>query len=628
MRINLVPIVIAGMFFGIATWAQRELVLPRTGSADATTAPKIDSLANYTDRREAALAAFQAGFQAATVERKRDRATRLMLLALRRDPTLDEALYNLGVLCAQYGRWSDAISFHREAQQRSSDPELAKLIAAELKRLEAVASLEATSEGSKRRQYGIRFLAVSRIQEAVKALPEVEAMTKRDPEYWEAFALAGILHADDGAFAESLTSLEAAAAKAPDARRSQIQAAAEIARREVNYTAKIKQADQLWEQKQVEAASKTYREAWEIAPANLAPAVKAVTGYLLLDKVPPAVEILARMRGVQPSMDVRWTGMLRELSAISEEAKIAAARPAAPSPPALPPSAQRIRGLVGALVTPEMELLAQPDPPLRNPTKKVVSVPDAEITSGQSELGILSTTSIFALYQRDLAAATPVPEPGADAGVVTQPGAAPTPVGGADAPPPAPAPARFPHPVTPAAADPSAAAPTKPAPDVEPAKSHPAVTPAPAPPGAEIPKGGQRVDIISEPAGAMIMFDQDGTIGRITCLTPCQLTLPPGRHTFQASLKGYRDAPKIVPVGNKPEMVHVALEQKVGVLQVSSDPPGRFVFVNGSATGKVTPTSLRLPEGTHEIRVDIDGSPILKKIEIRDGDIQQLELKK
>src|ERR1035441_7001772 len=65
----------------------------------------------YATHREAALAAFQAGYKSATAKEPRlERAMDLFLLSLRRDPTLAKALFNLGILCAhaQVERWSDA----------------------------------------------------------------------------------------------------------------------------------------------------------------------------------------------------------------------------------------------------------------------------------------------------------------------------------------------------------------------------------------------------------------------------------------------------------------------------------------------------------------------------------------
>ena len=94
------------------------------------TKPAIDAyLMNYggsKGRHTAAVAAFQTAYEAAAAQR-RDRAMRLFLVSLRREP-MAKALYDLGILCARDYRWEDAVSFQREAQQQTGDPEVAKQI--------------------------------------------------------------------------------------------------------------------------------------------------------------------------------------------------------------------------------------------------------------------------------------------------------------------------------------------------------------------------------------------------------------------------------------------------------------------------------------------------------------------
>src|SRR5450759_5076754 len=99
--------------------------------------PAKDMVKLYSSPREAALAAFQAGYKSATAAEKRlERAMGLFLLSLRRDPTLAKALFNLGILCAQSSRWSDAISFQSEFQMQSAgEPTWLKSSASEVERL-------------------------------------------------------------------------------------------------------------------------------------------------------------------------------------------------------------------------------------------------------------------------------------------------------------------------------------------------------------------------------------------------------------------------------------------------------------------------------------------------------------
>ncbi len=243
--------IVATLSWGGAAFAQpRDLQLPRTKDRPVPPTPQArDSLANYANnRREAALAAFQAGFKAAMIEHKRDRATRLMLVALRRDPSLELALYDMGILCAQYARWEDAINFQKEARQRAlPGSEVARLAAAELERVEAVALLETTREGARRREYDKSFRAAAVNEDSIKALIAATALTQRDAARWEGFALAGILQAESGDYAASLKQFQAAIEHRSGAGREapELQAAVEIASREVDSINQVQQADEL-----------------------------------------------------------------------------------------------------------------------------------------------------------------------------------------------------------------------------------------------------------------------------------------------------------------------------------------------------------------------------------------------
>ncbi len=67
-----------------------------------------------------------------------------------------------------------------------------------------------------------------------------------------------------------------------------------------------------------------------------------------------------------------------------------------------------------------------------------------------------------------------------------------------------------------------------------PAQRPPAAPPA-APPAKTAPAGA--TEIFSSPPGANVVIDNDASL---TCTTPCNLSLPPGRHTLVATLDGYR----------------------------------------------------------------------------------------
>ncbi len=108
------------------------------------------------------------------------------------------------------------------------------------------------------------------------------------------------------------------------------------------------------------------------------------------------------------------------------------------------------------------------------------------------------------------------------------------------------------------------------------------------------------VQINSDPPGATIMLD-----GISSCVTPCSVPLPGGRHTLTATMDGFGIARRIfnVPADNS---VFIPMVKSEGVLVLSSNPPGAEVNVDGRDAGR-TPLTLHLSAGTHNVNV-WDGS--------------------
>jgi tetratricopeptide (TPR) repeat protein len=373
----------------------------------------------YATPREAALAAFQAGYKSATAKEPRlERAMDLFLLSLRRDPTLAKALFNLGILCAhaQVERWSDAISFQSEFQmQPAVEPAWLKSSASEVERLKTIMRLEGTPEGKLRRRFDTELWPVTQMTDPIKALNEVGRLARLDKNRWEAPALAGIFHAESKAYSESAGALDEAARLAeavrlPPQRTANLKLAAEAARREAAFAGQVREAGIFWEKQQYEAAAKGYQAAWQAIP-RVPTGMQAATAYLMADQVAPAVEILSSVReSAPPEMAGKISAMLHELGAVPEGANAATARmPPAPPVPAGEPAAQ-IRTLVGPLASPEVELVVRPAPPLLSDTSYVTPIPDEEVTGPRSDMAFISTVSIFAMYQRDLARSAPRPE--------------------------------------------------------------------------------------------------------------------------------------------------------------------------------------------------------------------------
>jgi tetratricopeptide (TPR) repeat protein len=561
--------------------------------------PGKDIAKLYSSHREAALAAFQAGYKSATATEKRlERAMGLFLLSLRRDPTLAKALFNLGILCAQSSRWSDAISFQNEFQMQSA-VELAwlKSSASEVERLKTIMRLEGTADGQLRRRFDMELWPVLEMTDSIKALNEVNRLARLDKNRWETPALAGIFHAENKAYAESAKALDEAARLAeavrlPPQRTANLKLAAAAARSEAAFADQVRAAAIFWEKRQYEMAAKAYQAAWKAIPTRLETGMQAATGFLMADQVAPAVEILSSLReSAPPEMAAKISAMLHELGAIPEGANAAAVRiPAASqSAPAVAAAAQ-IRTLVGPLASSEVELVVRPAAPLLSDTSYVTPIPDEEVTGPRSDMAFNSTVSIFAMYQRDLALSATRFE-----GL------------------PGPQPAPVPPVATPLA--PAAVAPPPPEPIRNSAPGGPAMLPpVTGRPGAADKGQEQPVSLVSTPDGAAVLVDGDPAL---RCLAPCELRLAPGRHSLLATLAGHHDEPRIFNVDKgKPLSMDLPLRAKMGYVKVETETPGVAIYVNGKPAGKVTPAQLPLAEGQYEVGVEIDGQMRTAKVSV------------
>ena len=113
----------------------------------------------------------------------------------------------------------------------------------------------------------------------------------------------------------------------------------------------------------------------------------------------------------------------------------------------------------------------------------------------------------------------------------------------------------------------------------------------------------------------------------VTCITPCSTPFPPGWHTFEVSKPGYRNAARIAVVekSGAPSFA-VPLELKQGTVEVTSSVPGAAIYVDGKKTDKITPARLMLPEGEHDIAIEVGGAPgSAQHVPIKDGDGYQIK---
>ncbi len=577
-------------FAAVTAVAQKVFEPPHLGGerqvkAQQALTPSTDPAALYSSRHEAAVAALKAANQAASKKASKDRVINLLLIAAKRDPAYGKALYNLGLICAMSERWDDSIAFYKEVSQVDHDPEIAKLAASELERVQLLASLESTAEGKRRRLFDTDFLEVLKnSQDSVLALESLKRLTKKDASRWEAQALRGTLEASLGHYAESSKALDAASRLAPAARRSALLSSAELAKREAMFEDLLANADLTWEKQEYEPAAKLYASAWELSPGRAQVGMQSATAFLMADQIPLAVQTLARLRQIgPPEYSQKAAAMLKELSAISSDAtRMGTGEGTGPAEAPIPDLAKHIAKLVGDLTSPQMRLAVKPAPALLEDATPFISLGDRDTDLSAPEVGYLSTESIFALYRKNVEVAAP-----------------------AQPPTETPAPVVPPEVEQPAAPPP--ARPVKPMPRPEPLSS----------------AGG--VPVTSQPPGAIAIFDNDPSTA---CTTPCQAPLRSGRHDMKASLAGYREVLKILNVERNmstPPLDWV-FEPKQGIAYITSGQPGSAIYVDGQKTDKVTPARITLKEGEHIIGVQFEGAIVEKVQSIKDGDGVQLSL--
>jgi hypothetical protein len=127
---------------------------------------------------------------------------------------------------------------------------------------------------------------------------------------------------------------------------------------------------------------------------------------------------------------------------------------------------------------------------------------------------------------------------------------------------------------------------------------------------------------MSEPAGAEVTIDADP---KNRCETPCSLQLPLGRHTYSMRLAGYRNEIKLIDLKAGGEAVSARLEKRVGLVRVTSTPPGATVAVNGERQQGVTPLTLRLLPGTYRVSIEREGRRVERNVSVTEDSAVQID---
>ncbi len=115
--------------------------------------------------------------------------------------------------------------------------------------------------------------------------------------------------------------------------------------------------------------------------------------------------------------------------------------------------------------------------------------------------------------------------------------------------------------------------------------------------------------VTSQPDSALIFLDGQNTFR----LTPDTLTnIPVGNHFLKVQRDGYESLQDSIPVqvtSDSTATISFQLKKLVyiGLLAVTSDPPGAEIFVNGESSGMFTPDTLQLAPGSYDVRLEKNG---------------------
>lgn len=150
-----------------------------------------------------------------------------------------------------------------------------------------------------------------------------------------------------------------------------------------------------------------------------------------------------------------------------------------------------------------------------------------------------------------------------------------------------------------------------------------AATPSASVPAQQLSSGARAtVRFESSPQHVHIVVDSSEAT---SCTSPCAMELPVGRHTYTAVAPGYGLAQRIIQVPDDRDQF-VYLSQNVGFVDISSEPNGSTLYVDGRLQGQ-TPTTLRLNAGEHHVRIVRAGRSQEQTISVKSDSLQQFKFR-
>jgi len=125
----------------------------------------------------------------------------------------------------------------------------------------------------------------------------------------------------------------------------------------------------------------------------------------------------------------------------------------------------------------------------------------------------------------------------------------------------------------------------------------------------------------TQPAGLSVKID-----GSPRGTTPVKMTLPPGQHQLELETGGQ---PRVIPItmtagGQVSQYIEVQAAPATGRLQVTSEPPGATVLVDGERKGTAPLLVSDLAIGRHRVELQADGATVQQQVTIEPGGTSSL----
>jgi hypothetical protein len=125
-------------------------------------------------------------------------------------------------------------------------------------------------------------------------------------------------------------------------------------------------------------------------------------------------------------------------------------------------------------------------------------------------------------------------------------------------------------------------------------------------------------DVNTKPAGVEVLID-----GKSYGPSPIRSTLAPGQHTFIVIQPGgtpYQNTVTLKSGEIITKTITMGVVATNGIVEVHSTPPGATVVADGSPVNGQTPTSVRLPVGSHTLVISMSGfRPIERQVTVSEN---------